>query len=79
MNILDYNEVKKHIDILNVAYHLNLELVEQKGYETKAICPFCGYNKLSKTATLSLNSQSNKYCCSRCRNRWLFHRFICKS
>ena len=22
MNILDYEEVKKHIDILNVAYHL---------------------------------------------------------
>lgn len=66
MNILDYNEVKKHIDILNVAYHLNLELVEQKGYETKAICPFCGYNKVSKIPTLSLNSQNNKYCCSRC-------------
>ena len=25
-----------------------------------------GYNKLSKVATLSLNPQNNKYCCSRC-------------
>ena len=41
MDILDYEEVKKHIDILNVAYHLCLEIVEEKGYEIKAICPFC--------------------------------------
>ena len=41
MNKLDYMEVQKHINILNVAYHLCLEIVEQKGNETKVICPFC--------------------------------------
>lgn len=66
MNKLDFREVQKHIAILNVAYHLCLEIVEERGYESKAICPFCGYNKLSKIPTLSLNSQNNKYCCSRC-------------
>lgn len=66
MNYLDEQEVKKHINILNVAYHLCLEIVEQVGYEYKAICPFCGYNKNSKVPTLSLNIETNKYCCSRC-------------
>lgn len=66
MDILDYQEVAKHIDILNVAYHLSLEITETRGLEVKAICPFCGYNKNSKVATLSLNSNNNKYCCSRC-------------
>ena len=41
MNSLDYEAVKQHIDILNVAYHLCLELYEEKGYEVKCICPFC--------------------------------------
>lgn len=41
MNTLDYAAVKQHIDILNVAYHLCLEIVEEKGFETRAICPFC--------------------------------------
>ena len=41
MNKLDYIEVQRHINILNVAYHLCLEIVEEKGYEVKAICPFC--------------------------------------
>ena len=41
MNKLDYQEVQKHIKILNVAYHLCLEIVETQGYESKAICPFC--------------------------------------
>lgn len=66
MDLLDYQEVQKHVNILNVAYHLCLEIVETKGYEHKAICPFCGYNKNSKIPTLSINSQSNKYCCCRC-------------
>ena len=66
MDNLDYQEVKKHINILNVAYHLCLEIVDQVGYEYKAICPFCGYNKNSKVPTLSLNVETNKYCCSRC-------------
>ena len=66
MNYLDEQEVKKHINILNVAYHLCLEIVEHFGNEYKAICPFCGYNKNIKVPTLSLNSETNKYCCSRC-------------
>ena len=41
MDLLDYQELKKHIDIMNVAYHLCLEIVEEKGFETKVICPFC--------------------------------------
>ncbi len=41
MDRLDFEEVKKHIDILNVAYHLCLEIVNNKGYEYKVICPFC--------------------------------------
>lgn len=78
MNKLDYEEVKKHINILNVAYQLCLEIVDEKGIEYKAICPFCGYNKNSKIPTLSLNSQNNKYCCSRCRRRRIFYKFICQ-
>lgn len=34
-------ETHKHINILNVAYHLCLEIVEENGYEHKVICPFC--------------------------------------
>lgn len=66
MEKLDFEQVQKHINILNVAYHLDLEITENIGYEYRAICPFCGYNKNSKVATLSLNSNTNQYCCSRC-------------
>ena len=66
MEKLDFYEVQRHIHILNVAYHLCLEIVENKGHEAKAICPFCGYNKNTKIPTLSLNIDTNKYCCSRC-------------
>lgn len=66
MNVLDYEAVKEHTNILNVAYHLCLEIVYNRGNEYEAICPFCGYNKLSKIPTLSLNILNNKYCCSRC-------------
>ena len=66
MDRLDFTEVQKHINILNVAYHLCLEIVEEIGYEYKAICPFCGYNKNSKIPTMSLNLKNNKYCCCRC-------------
>ena len=41
MNKLDFQEVQRHISILNVAYHLSLEIVDKKGIEVKAICPFC--------------------------------------
>lgn len=65
---LDYQETEKHLNILNVAYHLCLDIREERGYESKAICPFCGYQKLSKIPTLSLNSRTNKYCCTSCGN-----------
>lgn len=41
MNKLDFQEVQKHIHILNVAYHLCIEIIEERGFEYKAICPFC--------------------------------------
>lgn len=41
MEKVDFQEVKKCVNILNVAYHLCLEIVEEKGFESKAICPFC--------------------------------------
>jgi len=62
----DFIELSKHINILNVAYHLSLEIIDTKGTEVKAICPFCGYKENSKVATLSLNINNNKYCCFRC-------------
>lgn len=41
MNKLDFIEVQRHINILNVAYHLSLEITDTSGPEIKAICPFC--------------------------------------
>lgn len=41
MQKADFIEVQKHINILNVAYHLNLEIIDTRGTEVKAICPFC--------------------------------------
>ena len=41
MNKLDMIEVQRHINILNVAYHLNLEITDKRATEVKAICPFC--------------------------------------
>ena len=41
MDRKDYEEVIRHINILNVAYHLCLEIKETRGYEYKSICPFC--------------------------------------
>lgn len=41
MHKQDYEEVSKHINILNVAYHLALEIRETRGLEVKAVCPFC--------------------------------------
>lgn len=41
MDKLDFIEVQKHINILNVAYQLCLEIVETKGQEHKVVCPFC--------------------------------------
>lgn len=66
MDKLDLQEIQKHINILNVAYHLCLEIIEGKGTEYKAICPFCGYKYNRKIPTMSLNIKTNKYCCIRC-------------
>lgn len=41
MEKVDFEEVQKHISILNVAYHLCLEIIEERENEAKAICPFC--------------------------------------
>ena len=41
MQKADFIEVQKHINILNVAYHLNLEITDTRRSEVKAICPFC--------------------------------------
>lgn len=41
MDKLDYKKMQEHINILNVAYHLCLEIIETKGFERKVICPFC--------------------------------------
>ncbi|MBP3801759.1 MAG: hypothetical protein J6I85_07060 [Clostridia bacterium] len=69
MNKADFVEVQKHVNILNVAYHLSLEITEKQGAEVKAICPFCGYNKNSKIATLTLYADNNKFECSRCKKK----------
>ena len=66
MEKIDFEELQKHINILNVAYHLCLEVKEQQGYQYKAICPFCSHRKLSKIPTLTLDSKNNKYICSSC-------------
>ena len=66
MNIYDYEAVKRHICIENVAYHLCLEPKERVGNEIKVICPFCGYNRVGKEASMCLNTESNKYHCFRC-------------
>lgn len=78
MDKSDFQEMQKHVNILNVAYHLNLEIIDKKHVEVKAICPFCGYNKNSKIATLSLNIINNKYHCIRCGAGRIFNRTVCK-
>lgn len=51
MDKLDFEEVSKHINILNVAYHLSLEITEKRGLEIKAICPL---SVIIKTVKLPL-------------------------
>lgn len=41
MDKLDFIQVQRHINILNVAYQLSLEIIDTGGPEVKAICPFC--------------------------------------
>lgn len=66
MNIIEYQEVAKKINILNVAYHLNLEMKYKIGNEVKVICPFCGYKDNKREANLSLNYDTNQYHCFNC-------------
>lgn len=66
MNKLDYQEVKKHINILNVAYHTNIEMTKKIGNEVKAICPFCGYKDYKRESNLKLNFNTNTYHCFNC-------------
>ena len=66
MNIIEYQEVAKKINILNVAYHLNLEMKSKIGNEVQVICPFCGYKDNKREANMSLNYDSNKYHCFKC-------------
>lgn len=40
--------------------------MKKKDLKVKQYVHFVGYNKNSKIPTMSLNSQNNKYCCSRC-------------
>ena len=37
----NFQEIQKHINILNVAYHLCIEIISHNGYEHQVICPFC--------------------------------------
>ena len=41
MDKLDFIQVQRHINILNVAYQLSLEITDTSGPEMKSICPFC--------------------------------------
>lgn len=41
MDKLDFQEVQRHVNILNVAYQLCLEIIDKSHTEVKAICPFC--------------------------------------
>lgn len=66
MNERDYKEISKHINILNVAYHTNIEMTEKIGNEIKAICPFCGYKDNKRESNLKLNYITNKYHCFKC-------------
>jgi DNA primase len=77
MNKQEFEEVKKHVDIINVAYHLCLPIVDNTKVEVKATCPFCGYRKSSKQNTLSLNTNNNKYHCFSCGAGGYSIRTIC--
>jgi len=62
----EFEKLKKHISILNVAYQLSLEILDKKGTELKAVCPFCGYHSKQKQAYLNLNYEKNSYHCFKC-------------
>ena len=66
MKIEDFENVKEHINILNVAYHLNIEITNKFGNEVRAICPFCGYRDYKRNADLKLNYINNTYHCFNC-------------
>ena len=79
MDQRENEEVKKHIDILNVAYHLCIEIVDDTGIEVKAICPFCEYRKNSQKGTLNLNVNKNQYHCFSCGKSGYSIRTICQN
>lgn len=66
MQTQEFEELKKHISIFNVAHQLNLEILDKKGNEIYCICPFCGYRKSSKKADMKLNVEKNSYHCFTC-------------
>ena len=66
MNREEYIEVAKHINILNVAYHSNIEVIRQNGNEFSALCPFCDYRDNRREANLKLNHIKNTYHCFKC-------------
>lgn len=62
----EFEELQKHISIFNIAHQLNLEVIERKGNEFFAICPFCGYRSKTITANMKLNYTKNSYHCFDC-------------
>jgi len=79
MHQQEYEKVQKHIDILNVAYHLCIDIVDDTRVEVKATCPFCGHRKGCKKDTLSLNTDKNKYHCFNCgKSRLLYTDYMRK-
>ena len=77
MQLQEYEEIKKHISILNVAYQTHLEIVSEDGFETQAICPFCEYKETEKEGYLTLNSKDNTYHCVNCKKKGYSIRSIC--
>lgn len=66
MKKIEYEELKKHISILNVAHQLDLEVLDKNGNEIYVVCPFCGYREFSKKADMKLNIEKNSYHCFSC-------------
>lgn len=62
----EFEELQKCISIFNVAHQLNLEVIERKGNEFFAICPFCGYRSKTIKANMKLNYIKNSYHCFDC-------------
>ena len=61
MNIYDYEAVKRHICIENVAYHLCLEPKERVGNEIKVICPLQHKKVLKNLGFLDSSIENGLY------------------